>query len=180
MLSCACVGNPFGTNESDNKPQDPPEEYFDLRESLRVYGRKYLQAPEDPWAPVVRIRKVNDFGDFFLETLKTQGWPVLKCNNHKGLRRSLGIENGKFVWGSKKNASVAFADITQVTKEKFTDGPPGADPKCMLVFSVEDTHGLKFLTETEADAIVVAHGFNILIDRKNNNNIRGGGGPEAH
>lgn len=161
-MCTSCSYAPFGNFWPE------PEDEEDLHEALRNYAREHLGAPkvEEP----VRAPKIDaeNFGPTFRAVLERSGWPVLKCGHKKGLKRCLMLDgNDNFTWGSKKGGgaptSVPLADLKQVSRVAFNDGPPGASKKCMLVFNVNDTHGLKILAESHADALVLAHGFNLLI-----------------
>lgn len=150
---------------------DGMDEDVDLHESLRIYARLELGAPEDPWAKdSVKVREITK--DSFQATLRfvleRSGWPVLKCGNGKGLKRCLMLDReDNLTWGSKKAAdvhptSVPLAKIKQVSRTTFEDGPRGASKKAMLIFNINDTHGLKILCQSEADALILFHGFPLL------------------
>lgn len=151
MLSCVCTSY--------------VDEDVDLHESLRTYARLHLGAPEDPWAKHVKVRDITDFGGTFRSVLERNGWPVLKCGNGKGLKRCLMLEKNVLTWGSRKAngaTCVPLSDIKSVQQVPFKDGPEGANPKAMIVFNINDTHGLKFLCETEADASAIVYGFKLI------------------
>mmetsp|Transcript_20412 Transcript_20412/g.63116 ORF Transcript_20412/g.63116 Transcript_20412/m.63116 type:complete len:221 (+) Transcript_20412:244-906(+) len=140
----------------------------DWHEALRSYARRELGAPEDPWAAAMNSKVTSEtFGPTFRRVLERNGWPVLKCGNGKGLKRCLMVDaSDSFTWGSKKRSnetSVHLSDIKAVSFAAFHDGPPGANERCMLLFNVNDTHGIKVLAETPADAIVLQHGFATLL-----------------
>mmetsp|Transcript_8300 Transcript_8300/g.25738 ORF Transcript_8300/g.25738 Transcript_8300/m.25738 type:complete len:178 (-) Transcript_8300:185-718(-) len=166
MFNCACTVGPFfgGCDELVG------EEDIDLHESLRLYARRQLGAPEDPWAAPGNARELTSdtFGPTLRFVLERSGFPVLKCGNGKGLKRCLMLDkNDMFTWGSKKVSSqhptaVPLRQIKEVSRTAFTDGPSGANPNAMLIFNINNTHGLKILCESEADAVVLSHGFSII------------------
>uniref|UniRef100_A0A7S3K1D8 Uncharacterized protein n=1 Tax=Aureoumbra lagunensis TaxID=44058 RepID=A0A7S3K1D8_9STRA len=177
MFSCVCLG-PY--INSCNEPGGTlngmgMDDEIDLHESLRVYARTHLGAAEDPWAPTVKIKQISseNFAETFRYVLERSGWPVLKCGNNKGLKRCLMVDHADhFTWGSKKSASsggsqvpttVPLSEIKSVSSSRFNDGPAGANPNCMIIFNINDTHGLKILAATDADALTIIHGFNLLI-----------------
>ena len=61
-------------------------------------------------------------------------------------------------------AQVLLTEIVDISRVIFEDAPLDADPQMALCFNVGDTAALKILADTVADAIILAHGFGLLVD----------------
>lgn len=151
-----------------------PEEY-DPFESLRLYARIHLGAPEEKdVAPVgknVRSLTEDGFKEVFEHTITRRGWPVQKYGRGKALKRCLKIEDGMLTWGSKKKGEVTKAvhveEIKEVIQAAFDDAPPGLDELCMLCFNISNRAGLKIIANSQVDAIVLMHGFGLMCKQLN-------------
>ena len=166
-VRCACVDD---LDEADD---------FDR---LRAYAVSRLGAPPDSddegEASGCVTRVVNEpvdeaeFAQVFRRVLERRGWPVAKYGRGKALRRCLKVfaEDGqdRLTWGSRKSndavRSVALVEIVDISRVIFEDAPLDADPQTALCFNVGDTAALKILADTVADAIILAHGFGLLVD----------------
>jgi len=165
-VRCACVDD---LDEADD---------FDR---LRAYAVSRLGAPPDDdegEASGCVTRVVNEpvdeaeFAQVFRRVLERRGWPVAKYGRGKALRRCLKVfaEDGqdRLTWGSRKSndavRSVALVEIVDISRVIFEDAPLDADPQTALCFNVGDTAALKILADTVADAVILAHGFGLLVD----------------
>ena len=165
-VRCACVDD---LDEADD---------FDR---LRAYAVSRLGAPpdeEEGEASGCVTRVVSEpvdeaeFARVFRRVLERRGWPVAKYGRGKALRRCLKVfaEDGqdRLTWGSRKSndavRSVALVEIVDISRVIFEDAPPDTDPLMALCFNVGDTAALKILADTVADAIILAHGFGLLVD----------------
>jgi hypothetical protein len=168
-VRCACVDDLDETDDFDR---------------LRAYAVSRLGAPPDSddegevSGCVTRV--VNEpvdeqeFAQVFRRVLERRGWPVAKYGRGKALRRCLKVfaaEDGsvRLEWGSRKNnsdaaRSVLLTEIVDISRVIFEDAPLDADPQMALCFNVGDTAALKILADTVADAIILAHGFGLLVD----------------
>ena len=168
-VRCACVDDLDETDDFDR---------------LRAYAVSRLGAPPDSddegevSGCVTRV--VNEpvdeaeFAQVFRRVLERRGWPVAKYGRGKALRRCLKVfasEDGslRLEWGSRKNnsdaaRSVLLTEIVEISRVIFEDAPDYADPQMALCFNVGDTAALKILADTVADAIILAHGFGLLVD----------------
>ena len=149
---------------------------------LRAYAVSRLGAPPDSddegEASGCVTRVVNEpvdeaeFAQVFRRVLERRGWPVAKYGRGKALRRCLKVfaEDGslRLEWGSRKSndaaRSVLLTEIVDISRVIFEDAPLDADPQMALCFNVGDTAALKILADTVADAIILAHGFGLLVD----------------
>ena len=166
-VRCACVDDLDETDDFDR---------------LRAYAVSRLGAPPDSddegEASGCVTRVVSEpvdeaeFAQVFRRVLKRRGWPVAKYGRGKALRRCLKVfaEDGqdRLTWGSRKSndavRSVALVEIVDISRVIFEDAPDYADPQMALCFNVGDTAALKILADTVADAIILAHGFGLLVD----------------
>ena len=166
-VRCACVDDLDETDDFDR---------------LRAYAVSRLGAPPDSddegEASGCVTRVVNEpvdeqeFAQVFRRVLERRGWPVAKYGRGKALRRCLKVfaEDGqdRLTWGSRKSndavRSVALVEIVDISRVIFEDAPLDADPQMALCFNVGDTAALKILADTVADAIILAHGFGLLVD----------------
>ena len=168
-VRCACVDD---LDEADD---------FDR---LRAYAVSRLGAPPDSddegEASGCVTRVVNEpvdeqeFAQVFRRVLERRGWPVAKYGRGKALRRCLKVfasDDGalRLEWGSRKNnsdaaRSVLLTEIVEISRVIFEDAPDYADLQMALCFNVGDTAALKILADTVADAIILAHGFGLLVD----------------
>ena len=165
-VRCACVDDLDETDDFDR---------------LRAYAVSRLGAPPDDDEGEVSgcvTRVVNEpvdeqeFAQVFRRVLERRGWPVAKYGRGKALRRCLKVfaEDGqdRLTWGSRKSndavRSVALVEIVDISRVIFEDAPDYADPQMALCFNVGDTAALKILADTVADAIILAHGFGLLVD----------------
>ena len=165
-VRCACVDDLDETDDFDR---------------LRAYAVSRLGAPPDDdegEASGCVTRVVNEpvdeaeFAQVFRRVLERRGWPVAKYGRGKALRRCLKVfaEDGqdRLTWGSRKSndavRSVALVEIVDISRVIFEDAPLDADPQTALCFNVGDTAALKILADTVADAVILAHGFGLLVD----------------
>ena len=166
-VRCACVDDLDETDDFDR---------------LRAYAVSRLGAPPDSddegevSGCVTRV--VNEpadeaeFAQVFRRVLERRGWPVAKYGRGKALRRCLKVfaEDGslRLEWGSRKSndaaRSVLLTEIVEISRVIFEDAPDYADPQMALCFNVGDTAALKILADTVADAVILAHGFGLLVD----------------
>lgn len=149
--------------------------FFSCRfESLRLYARVHLGAPEEadvaPTGQRVRTLTEAEFKDVFTHVIERRGWPVRKYGRGKALKRCLKIEDGLLTWGSKKDDTAAtkavlVSEIREVIQAVFDDAPPDVDELCMICFNISNRAGLKIIANCQADAIVLLHGFGLICEQ---------------
>ena len=92
----------------------------------------------------------------------------------KALKRCLKIEGGLLTWGSKKGdtpagaaatKAVLVSEIREVINASFDDAPPDVDEACMLCFNISNRAGLKIIANSQADAVVLLHGFGLYCEQ---------------
>lgn len=146
---------------------------FDTHDSLRLYAVTHLgvsQSDDSLDGANARHLTKEEFDSWFSKALTRQGWPIYKYGRGKRVSRCLRIEEGKLSWGSRKDEetasrkSICIVDIVEVVREPAADAPEGTDPDAMLCFIVKDGTGLKVLCKSVVDAVVLSHGFKVLVE----------------